>query len=64
MKTSKISLIICFLAVGITGFPDKAMSKERASVDLDFTIPNQGTVETKFEIKNTEQFKISQPLVI
>ncbi len=63
MKTSKISLILCFLAAGITGFPDKAMSKEQASVELDFTIPNQGTVETKFEIQDTEQFKISQPLV-
>ncbi len=51
------------MAAGITGFPDKAMSKELASVELDFTIPNQGTVETKFEIQDTEQFKISQPLI-
>ncbi|MDY7024506.1 MAG: iron uptake porin, partial [Cyanobacteriota bacterium] len=64
MKTNKISLIICFLAAGITGFPDKAMSKKQAATDLDFTIPHQGTVETKqFDIKNTEQFKISQPLI-
>ena len=40
------------------------MSKEQASVELDFTIPNEATVETKqLEITNTEQFKISQPLV-
>ncbi|MGB3652365.1 MAG: iron uptake porin [Rivularia sp. (in: cyanobacteria)] len=60
MKTSKISLIICFLAAGITEFPDKAMSKERAS--FDFVIPTEGAVETKFNIKNTEKFKISQPV--
>ena len=39
------------------------MSKEQASVELDFTIPNEGKVETKFDIQDTEQFKISQPLV-
>ncbi|MEM6753172.1 MAG: iron uptake porin [Cyanobacteria bacterium P01_C01_bin.38] len=65
MKTSRISLIICFLAAGITGFPHKAMSKEQTSVDLDFTISNKEAVETKqFDIKNTDtqKFKISQPV--
>ncbi|MEO1428539.1 MAG: iron uptake porin [Cyanobacteria bacterium J06633_8] len=65
MKASKISLIICFLAAGITGFPDKALSKEQASVDLDldFTISGKEMPETKkFEINNTKQFKISQLL--
>lgn len=63
LKASKISLIICFLAAGITGFPDKAVSKKQASVDLDFTISGKQTLETKqFEIIDTEQFKISQPL--
>lgn len=50
------------MAAGITGFPDRVMSKEQASVD--FPSPTEGTVEIKqFEIQNTEQFKISQPIV-
>ncbi len=62
MNNSKISLIICFLAAGITGFPDRAMSKEQLSVD--FSIPTEETVETKLlNIPNTEQFKISQPVI-
>ena len=62
MKTNKISLIIGFLAAGITGFPDKAMSKKQTSTEF-VTIPSQETTEIKqFEIKTTEKFKISQPL--
>ncbi|MEO0840939.1 MAG: iron uptake porin [Cyanobacteria bacterium J06643_5] len=63
MKTNQISLIICFLAAGITGFPDKAMSKKQAATELNFTIPSQRKVKTKqFETKNTEEFNISQSL--
>jgi len=62
LKPSKISLIICFLAAGITVFPDKAMSKEQFSVDLD--IPEAGMLKTKqFDLKNTEKFQVSQSLV-
>ncbi|MEM6399959.1 MAG: iron uptake porin [Cyanobacteria bacterium P01_D01_bin.116] len=64
MKTTKFSLILCFLVAGITGFPDKAMSKEQPSVEFEFTVPREGKVEMKqFDIKNTEQFKISQPFI-
>ncbi|MGB6301031.1 MAG: iron uptake porin [Rivularia sp. (in: cyanobacteria)] len=63
MKTNQFILIICFLAAGITEFPDKAVSKEQASVDLDLTISDKEAVKTKqFDIKNTEQFQISQPV--
>jgi hypothetical protein len=54
LKKSKISLIICFLAAGITEFPDRAMSFEQASDD--FAIAKEETVTTK-------QFKFSQPVV-
>ncbi|MGF1672800.1 MAG: iron uptake porin, partial [Rivularia sp. (in: cyanobacteria)] len=54
MNNSNISLIICFLVAGITGFPDQAMSEEQVSVDL--SIPTE-------EIMETQQFKISQVVV-
>ncbi|MEM9928032.1 MAG: iron uptake porin, partial [Cyanobacteria bacterium P01_D01_bin.50] len=43
MKNSQFSLIICFLATGIFGFPDKATSSEYT--DLDF--PTEEAVERK-----------------
>ena len=53
MKLNKISLLLCCLAAGITGFPDRAVSKEQDSVD--FAIPTE-------EAQNTQQFKISESI--